>query len=202
MLGKSRLNYQELSTIIIEVKGIINTPPLTYLYHDDDITTITPSHLIVRRNLLENMSNSNIDDFDMTTDKCTRCYEYLKTTIEQFWNRFSQEYITNLRKRQTYNRIKYDSFNKLIVDDKVIIKDNGKLTRLQWKKGVLQELITDRDNNVRGVVVRVTGNEGKIITLERDCKYLIPLELVKNITENDSSRRAAVNLDIIQKTMV
>ena len=126
----------------------------------------------------------------------------MKTTIEQFWNRFSQEYITNLRKHQTYNRTKYDSFNKLIVDDTVSIKDDDKLTRLQWKKGVLQELITDRDNNVRGVVVRVTGNEGKIITLERDCKYLIPLELVKNITENDSSRRAAVNLDIIQKTMV
>ena len=48
----------------------------------------------------------------------------------------------------------------------VIIKDDDKLP-LQWKKGVIQELITGRDNNVRGAVVRVIDNKGKIITLKR-----------------------------------
>ena len=47
MLGKSHLNYEELSTIITEVEGIINTRPLTYLYDDDDITAILPSHLAI-----------------------------------------------------------------------------------------------------------------------------------------------------------
>ena len=70
----------------------------------------------------------------------------------------------------------------------VIIKDDDKLPRLQWKKDVIQELIIGRDHNVRGAVVHVIDNKGKIITLERDCKRLIPLELVKNITEDDSKR--------------
>ena len=91
VLGKSRLNYEELSTIITEVEGIINTRTLTYLYDDDDVTAITPSYLIIGRHLLENMNMSNIDDFDITKDECTRRYKYLKTTIEHFWNRFSQE---------------------------------------------------------------------------------------------------------------
>ena len=56
MLGKYRLNYEELFTIITEVQGIINTRPLTYLYNDNDITAITPSYLIIGRNLLENMN--------------------------------------------------------------------------------------------------------------------------------------------------
>ena len=34
------------------------------------------------------------------------------------------------------------------------------------KKGVIQELITDRDNNVRGAVVRVIDKKGKVITLK------------------------------------
>ena len=55
-MGKSRLNYEELFTIITEVQGIINTRPLTYLYNDNDITAITPSYLIIGRNLLENMN--------------------------------------------------------------------------------------------------------------------------------------------------
>ena len=84
MLGKSRLNYEELSAIITEVEGAINTRPLTYLYDDDDTTAITPSHPIIGRNLLENMNNSNMDDFDMTKDEFTRRYKYLKTTIEHF----------------------------------------------------------------------------------------------------------------------
>ena len=131
VFGKSRLNYEELSTIITEVEGVINTRPLTYLYDDDDITAITPSHLIIGRNLLQNVNNSNIGNFDMTKDECTRRYKYLKTTVEHFWNRFSQEYMNNLREHQIYNRRKYDSFNKLIVNDMVIIKDDHKVPRLQ-----------------------------------------------------------------------
>ena len=42
-------------------------------------------------------------------------------SIEHFWNRFSQEYMNNLRKYQTYNRRKNNSLNKLIVNDMVVI---------------------------------------------------------------------------------
>ena len=74
--------------------------------------------------------------------------------------------MNNLREHQTYNRKKYDLFNKLIVYNMVIIKDDDRLPRLRWKKGVMQELITGRDNNVRGAVVRVIDNKGKVITLK------------------------------------
>ena len=148
------------------------------------------------------MNNSNIDDFDNDKDECTRRCKYLKTTTEHFWNQCSKEYMNNLREHQIYNRRKYDSFNKLIVDDMVIIKDDDKLPRLRWKKRVIQELTTDGDTNVRGTVVRVIDNKGKIFTLNRDCKRLIPLELAKNITEDDSKRAAVVNADIIRKSIV
>ena len=72
VLGKSRLNYEELSAIITEVEGIINTRTSTDLYDDDDVTAITPSYLIIGWHLLENMNMSNIDDFDMTKDECTK----------------------------------------------------------------------------------------------------------------------------------
>ena len=91
MWEELRLNCEELSTTIIEVQGVIRTRPLKYLYGDDDITAITPSHLIIGQDLLENMSNSNIDDFHLTKAKFPRRYKYLKTTTEHFWNPFSQE---------------------------------------------------------------------------------------------------------------
>ena len=131
----------------------------------------------------------------MTKDECTRHYKNLKATIEDFLNRFSQEYLNNLHEHQTYSRRKNDSFNKLIVDDMVIDKDNDELPRLQWKKGVTQKLITGRDHNMRRAFVCVIDNQGKIITLKRNCKRLITIN-------NDSKRTAAVNPDIIRKSMV
>ena len=131
VLEKSRLNYEELSTQITEVEGVIDTRLLTYLYDDDDITAITPSHLITGQNLLQNVNNSNIGDFNMMKDECTRRYKYLEMTAEHFSNRFSQEYMNDLYEHQIYNRKKYDSFNKLIVNDMVIIKDDDKVPRLQ-----------------------------------------------------------------------
>ena len=59
VLGKSRLNYEELSTIITEVEGVMNIRPLTYLYDVNELTAITSSHLIIGWKLLENMNNSN-----------------------------------------------------------------------------------------------------------------------------------------------
>ena len=42
----------------------------------------------------------------------------------------------------------------------------------------------------------------KTIILKRDCKHLIPLELAKNIIEYNSKLTAAVNADIIRKSIV
>ena len=96
-----------------------------------------------------------------------------------------------------HNRRKYNSFNELIVDDMVIIEVDDKLPRLRWKKGVMQGLITGRENNVKGAIISVIDSKGKIITLKRDYKRLIPLEFAKNITEDDSKRTAAVDADIV-----
>ena len=43
----------------------------------------------------------------------------------------------------------------------MIIKGDDKLPRIRWKKGVIQELVTCRDNNVREAVVCVIDNKKK-----------------------------------------
>ena len=111
--------------------------------------------------------------------------------------------MNNVREYQSYNSRKYDFFNKLIVDDMVITKDNDNLPRLRRKKSVTEELITGRDNNVRWAVVRVIDNKEKIITLRRDYKCLKPCEkYAKNITEDNLKRTVAVDADIFRKSMV
>ena len=34
-LGRSKLSFDELTTILVEVEGVLNLTPLTYLYSDE-----------------------------------------------------------------------------------------------------------------------------------------------------------------------
>ena len=45
------LNYDELRTLLIEVEGVINARPLTYVYDDNEsvLYPLTPSDLIYGR---------------------------------------------------------------------------------------------------------------------------------------------------------
>ena len=42
--GNSRLTYDELYTVLIEVQATLHSRPLTYQYETDEV--LTPSHLI------------------------------------------------------------------------------------------------------------------------------------------------------------
>ena len=45
-------HFEELQTVFIEVKLIINTAPLTYVYPNTIKTYLTPTHLLFGRQLL------------------------------------------------------------------------------------------------------------------------------------------------------
>jgi hypothetical protein len=52
MIGTSRLTYDELMTAVIEVEGIINSRPLTYMSSGEMLEPLTPSHLLCGRRIL------------------------------------------------------------------------------------------------------------------------------------------------------
>lgn len=51
MLGKAQLSYKELLTVLIEVEGVFNSRPLTYIYPEVTEESLTPSHLVIGRRL-------------------------------------------------------------------------------------------------------------------------------------------------------
>ena len=53
ILGKAKLTYEEMETVLIEVEGVINCHPLTYIYDDDILEPLIPSYLFAGRNVSE-----------------------------------------------------------------------------------------------------------------------------------------------------
>jgi len=87
-LGKARLTYEELLTVLTEIECILNSRPLTYLYPDDLEEPLTPSHLISGRRLLSlpDTARSGADN-SSTRETVTREARYLQRLMDHLWNR-------------------------------------------------------------------------------------------------------------------
>ena len=46
-LKNTQLNFEELTTVLVEVEAVINSRPLTYMSPDGIQEALTPAHLIL-----------------------------------------------------------------------------------------------------------------------------------------------------------
>ena len=97
VVRNARLTYEELLTVLIEIEGVLNSRPLTYVY-DDDLQPLTPSQLVIGRRLLTN-PNSVITETEQIQDRrvITKREKHLQKILNHFWNRWRREYVTELR---------------------------------------------------------------------------------------------------------
>ena len=93
ILQKNKLTYEELQTLVSEIEGIINAHPLCNIFDDSPDTVITPSHLIYGRNLLTEIPA------DDAKNNYSKRFRHLQSLIQRFWNKWSSEYLTELRER-------------------------------------------------------------------------------------------------------
>lgn len=93
VVGRAKLYYDELLTVLIEIEGVINSRPLTYLSSDDLDEPLTPSHFLCGRRILtlpDGLSEDNNSDEEFTPSQpeLTRRLKYLNATLNQFWGRW------------------------------------------------------------------------------------------------------------------
>ena len=81
------------------MKGVLNSRPLTYVYSDDVMEPLTPSHLLVGYRILtlpDGTVSQDVDD-EHTPGNLTRRGAHLAKTLTNFWKRWKQEYLLELR---------------------------------------------------------------------------------------------------------
>ena len=173
-VGKSRLSYDELQTIVSEIEGVLNSRPLTYLYSNELEEPLTPSQLVIGKRLL-NMPEytSEEEDFSNETPIDARKREqYLSKVMAHYWRRWKREYLVDLRE---YQRMQWRTRHRPEISkgDVVTIENENNRNKLLWKLGKVEELIKGRDNVIRGARVRLANGN----FIDRPLQKLFPLEL-------------------------
>ena len=100
-------HFEELRTILIEVKLIFNNIPLTYVYPNTIKSYLTPNHLLFGRQLLcySNTTSTlvrNLTVLSSATDKINRISNH-------FWHRWRHEYVVNLCETQRASKLNINS---------------------------------------------------------------------------------------------
>jgi hypothetical protein len=173
VLGRSYVSFITLQTILTEAEALMNDRPLTYVSSNiADEEALTPAHLLYGRRI------STLPDSDVTMETATcgtmgnvasitkRAYTQQKL-INNFRNRWKQEYLTALRE---HHRVTGNNNQMITVGDVVQVHDDG--PRSQWKLAVIQELIPGNDGKIRAAAIKTKNG-----LTNRPISRLYPLEV-------------------------
>ena len=125
---------------------MLNNRPITYLFTESDlIEPVFPKQLLLGRNLLY----TNTKHFDVKTDENSLTEQWQRTNIlsKHFWNRWRQEYITELSE---FNNIRncHGILVKPNVNDVVLIEDEN-MKKMDWRIGKIDKLLHSKGGEVR-----------------------------------------------------
>ena len=160
LVGERLLNDEELVSFLCEVEKILNDRPLTRMGSDPrDATPLTPNHLLL---LKANDCSPNTE-----ANYVRRRWQTIQQIANQFYKRFTSEYIPQLQQRTKWTTVK----DNLKVNDIVLVADE-ETTRGKWPLGIVTNVELSSDGLVRAAVVRVNGKEkrrpiAKLVFLER-----------------------------------
>ena len=190
VIGQARFSFDELHTVTVEIEGILNSRPISYLNSDDVEEPLTPSHLLVGRRILNLPDNlicyeeAGDEEFEVTSKVLQRRAKHLSNVLNHFWRRWSKEYLLELRDthRQKYST---STSTTVKVGDVVLVHDQDH-PRGFWKMAKVQKLITGRDGQTRGAVLKVANKNGGHSTLQRPVQRIYPLGVTQSEADGES----------------
>lgn len=157
ILGRQRLNHEELFTCVTFVEAIMNSRPLTYVTEDsEDLIPLTPSHFL--RDVTETRTPEIILN---SADGLRKRYRYKQDLKEQLRSRFKKEYLGALVQRGNIDIVLVELENK---------------KRILWPMAKIIEELPGQDGHLRLVRLAVSKN-GISKTMIRPVQRLYPLEI-------------------------
>lgn len=160
-LGKARLDFEELATLLCDCEMLMNARPLTYISEDpNDLEPLTPAMF------LRDLPETCMPELDMVeADSLEARLRQRQKARKALKARFRNEYLGQLVQKPTKGEAR-----QLIVGDVVIIGKDG-TRRQDWPLARVEELIPGRDGHAR--VARLRTAAGQAVTRPLQRIYLL-----------------------------
>ena len=177
VVGRAKLTYFNLLTILSDIQQSINSRPLTYRCSDDSgLEGITPNCFIrpnANASLLFKACDKSILEADPPSRSLVnKSIAIRDSMLEEFKQMWYEEYLLSLREQcKNLHQIKF--VNKIRVDDVVLVRGPSTKKRPHWMLGRVLELIYGDDNNVRSVKLK----RGDGAVQHHSISHLYPMEL-------------------------
>ena len=183
------LTYEEFYTGLVEIGGVWNSRPLTYIDRNDIEEPLTPMHLYCGHRIL-----NRIEGEDYESDPDFKKNRALSSTFKKapirastpiFLEAWKKRLFIELRSTHVGNKTKE---NNIKVNDKVTVLGEYQ-KRDKWQLGKIEKIIAGRDGIIRGAEVKVTEQNKKRTVLIRPLQKLFPLEMNENEIRSSSNPR-------------
>ena len=106
VLGRSKLSFREVKTLLMQVNGLMNNSPLTYQTYELEDDPLTSNHMMFGYALPNIASdiNTEIDDDENYLATVNKRLKYISSVKAHLWKRWTREYLQGLQEYQRQNK--------------------------------------------------------------------------------------------------
>ena len=149
VVGEAKLTFKELYTLLTRVEACLNSRPLTPLQSvEDTIEVLTPGHFLIGQPLEALSNHQNVNK----PISLLSHWHLVQSLVQYFWKRWSEEYLTSLRKTTKWHFPNRD----FKVGDIVVLKDNC-LFPTKWPLARVIATQPGKDKRVRVVTIKTSA---------------------------------------------
>ncbi|TMS33196.1 hypothetical protein L596_000963 [Steinernema carpocapsae] len=179
------LSFEDLTTVLVEIEGVLNSRPLTYIEEQWDTKPILRPIDFIQNGIIVGFPTENHtdleDDYVSPMDEVqlrtrNQTWAALKFTIHQtkkFWEIWRNYYLTDLRQFHKKRMDKSRTVQQAAVGQIVLLTEELQ-PRHKWKLGRIISLRKSKDGQIREARVKLANYGPEVL---RPLNQLIPLEI-------------------------
>ncbi|XP_065370748.1 uncharacterized protein LOC135962783 [Calliphora vicina] len=160
--GNLKYTFEEFSTLLARIESCLNSRPLCPQTDDMEcLDILTPGHFLIGAPLLAPPEHE-ITESPM---KINNCWEKVKALNQRLCNRWKDEYLNNLQKRNKWKFMQRD----MKVGDMVVIREDNLPTN-EWRLGRVHKVHMGKDGHTRVVELKI-GRDYRDDYTKANCTY-------------------------------
>lgn len=150
-IGSSLLTFEELTTILVQIEGVLNSRPLCPMSNNpNEYNFLSPAHFLIGRPIIAPLEPS----YDLDRETASSRWNHVQICFQRFAKLWRRDYLQNLQ-----NRPKGQKHNvQMKIGDLVLMTDDD-VPPTFWPTAIVTEIHPGKDEVVRVATVRTSSGK-------------------------------------------